>query len=213
MRGVKVTLMDSSMQTVGTQFSSKFGEYAFTAKPGTYSLLADSTNIPFVIACAAASVTISTISSQDTLAHIGLGCKGGYDAGVKAVNVSRHFQPGQESILNILGGDMLKLWGTDECPSTTGDVKVYVTGKVKYLGKGGALTPSKVSSGGDTIEWNNINFRNTDPYTAFAIRYETDTTATDSDIVCVKVIVSAGSSDMDTSNNHLDHCFNVAKTM
>jgi uncharacterized repeat protein (TIGR01451 family) len=202
LNSVLVVLSDSNGNYLRSTYTNTKGEYAFTASVGKYIVTIDTTDFPFTIPCNMLPHVISSIDTADSTGDIGVTCPSGFDIGTVAIYNDVRPRPGGTVELNIEAGDMRRLYFTTPCGSATGNVTLSMTNNAKYDGiLTDALTPTSVNATKDTIQWSNINFATSNPFTDFGIKIYIDTLAQSKDLIYITVNISPTSGDIDTTNN------------
>ncbi len=213
-RGVQVKLYDGSNVLLSSVYTEADGEFEFSQDAGTYKIVIDTANIPFVTGCPYPGIDSAfTISSGNPLVEdldFAFKCKSGFDIGVKSVATYGIAFPGRGHTLRVTGGDFTKWYGLNCSSGISGQVKISVTGKVSYLGiASGSLTPS-VS--GKVFTYSISDFVNVDLEKDFGLRLMVDTNATSLDSIIVDVAFTPTSGDNDSSNNRASFVYKVTNS-
>lgn len=205
---VKINLYESGSLRQ-QMFTGGAGFYSFDLDQnyGSYSVSADSSNLPFVITCPDTGYYDIDFNPQDTLffnQDFGIQCRPGFDVGV--FDITRgwdELRPASGDTIRIIAGDIAQLYGVS-CTNVAGQVKVVVTGPITLRGYPG-LQPTNVV--GDTITWDVADFSVPNIFSSFQIDLAIDTPAQFGDVVCFDVSVTPTVGDNNLTNNQLSHCF------
>jgi len=198
-------------QDIQQTYSYSLGEYSFDTDSNTnYTLSVDTTRLPFNITCPdsfSRNVVLTNTDSINQNQNFGLECKG---ADVGVLSIQSRFRAGRVSVVNIVAGDIIKLYYNTSCKSNvSGTVVISYTGSVTYVSPdSGALTPTTVS--GNTLSYTVSDF-STLPSNAFNIVLATDTYAVIGSAICITVNVSTAV-DINLANNTLSQCFQVVNS-
>lgn len=190
------------------------GIYSFASLPvDTYLVKINDVALPLAMACGQSnSQTVSLTSTTQSLLNnnFPVVCDSAFDLEVHSVTHQGLVFPGQVHTLNTnLANDAS--WYNLICdPSSfSGIVTINVSGPVTYVSPtSGALLP-QIS--GNTFTYNIVDFNTLTP-TSFGLQFLTDTTAQAGNQICVHVTIAATPSDLDTSNNEYDFCYNVVNS-
>jgi uncharacterized repeat protein (TIGR01451 family) len=211
--GVKLQLF-SAGTLVQQVYSGLQGGYAFTAPPGIYTVIPDTSDLPFVVGCGNDAGITDTLSAANPISannDFALQCPAqGFDLGLLGqLNPAFGTRPGFVFNLVTYGGDMTQFYGAHCGSGIAGQVKITISGPCTYSGPAsGALTPSNIS--GNTITWNVADFGAIDIYSAFNLNLLVDTTAQMGDQICFDDdIIASTSGDYDITNNASHFCITV----
>ena len=204
---IPVKLYDDLNKLVAQTFSDSKGKYYFFITGGRYKV--ELGNGTFTVNCPYPGTdSVVDVSNGVSVEHVDFSilCKPGFDIGVSGVWASGKVFPGQQHRLAIQAGD-LSQWNNLGCSSNvSGTVKATVDGPVTYAGIPlGALTPSV---NGNTFTYTISDFSAINQY-GFQLLFNTKTTATASDSVCVTINVTPITGDNDPSNNTKHFCYKV----
>ncbi|HWB64321.1 MAG TPA: T9SS type A sorting domain-containing protein [Chitinophagales bacterium] len=193
------------------------GFYSFQTGYGNYTLMVDTTNLPFTLNCPDSGYLSTTISSADSLSYsnnFAFKCRTqGFDIGVQSVlNNWAVPRPNAIITLNTVAGDLSELYGAHCAAGISGQVSITYSGQATYIGPaGGALTPTAIT--GNTISWNIADFGAVNVYTAFNLLFKIDSLATPGTQVCITVSVTPTSGDYNPSNNTANYCFTIVNSL
>jgi uncharacterized repeat protein (TIGR01451 family) len=180
---------------------------------GTYKVKVQNNNIPITMACAQPdSQTVNLISPINSISNINfpIQCIQGFDLNVQSVNTQGIVFPGQVHLLktNITNNEN---WFNLNCTSGnySGTVNIEVTGPVTYVSPASNALIPQVN--GNNYSYSITNFNNLNP-NSFNLVFQTDTNAQASDIVCINVHAIPNPTDVDTTNNIYNFCYNVVNS-
>jgi uncharacterized repeat protein (TIGR01451 family) len=211
-KNTQVKVYDVNGTLLETSSTGQSGRYFLsTSNNGTYSVEVDTLNKPFEVSCAAVGAdSLVTISSADSLVedvNFGFVCSSGFDLGVQSVSTDGWVFPGQTHNLQVIAGDLSQWYGLSCAIGTGGNVSITVNGPVSYVNAASnALVPT-VS--GSTYSYAISDFGNVSIYNSFSLNFQTDTTAQSGDTICVTVIVTPTTGDVNPANNTYSFCYNV----
>ncbi|MFK8037532.1 MAG: T9SS type A sorting domain-containing protein [Crocinitomicaceae bacterium] len=211
-KNTQIKLYDAGGTLLETTSSGQSGRYFLsTSNNGTYDVIVDTVNKPFTNSCVFPGVdSLVTISATDSLIEevdFGFVCNPGFDLGVLGINTDGWVFPGQAHSLTVSAGDLSQWYGLNCAAGTSGSVAITVIGPVSYIGApASALTPA-VS--GSTYTYTISDFGNVSLHQDFKLNFETDTTAQAGDSICVTVLVTPLTGDVNPINNNYTSCYEV----
>ena len=127
---------------------------------GNYEVRIDTTGLPFSLFCPASGSYYDTITTTDSIfAHndFALTCKQGFDLAARSISTPTAFRPANNTIVNILAGDLSNFYDAHCAVGVAGTLTVTIIGAAAYIAPAsGALTPSNVT--GNVITWNVADF-------------------------------------------------------
>ncbi len=215
---IALRLYDDTNNLLSLRNSSANGQYYFNT--GIYSsnrIEIDTIGKPYEVVCnpgidstfSIIGVTDSIITDVDFL----IGCKPGYDIGTQSVVTTGLVFPGQQHTLTVVAGD-LSNWNllNMNCATNVGGmVTIDVDGLVNYISpETGSLTPTTVN--GNIFTYTIADFSMVNLSQDFRLLFETDTTATLGDTICVSVVVTPEIGDNNPVNNEYTYCYNVVNS-
>jgi uncharacterized repeat protein (TIGR01451 family) len=208
MDNIRLKLYDGSNNLLGL-YSSSEGAYSISLDSGNYKLAVDTAGVPYTVGCTYPGVdsvlSLTGVNPMATDVNFDIECRNGFDIGVQSVVTRGAVFPGRQHLVRVLAGDLTNWYGLKCATGKSGTVKVTITGPVSYAGVySGALTPS-VS--GNVFTYAISDFANLDIRNAFAMTFNTDTSAQAGDTVRVLVEVTPTSGDGDTSNNKKEYMY------
>jgi uncharacterized repeat protein (TIGR01451 family) len=208
-------LLDSMGNQVALTYSLGTGVYNFVAGEGEYSVQLVTEDMPYQVSCAVpGSDQTVELTAADPAARdvdFGVECLPSFDVGVQSVVQSGWVFPGQVHILRVAAGDMSTFYGLQCAAGVAGAVTVQVDGPVSYVGPApGALTPTE--TGPLQFTYTIADFAAVNMEEDFRLQLQTDTTATDDDVVCVTVMVSPIADDLNPGNNTYSQCYPVVNS-
>lgn len=211
---IHVKLFDYSSVLIGETYSVSNGSFSFLESPGTYMVLIDTINVPFVIQCSypGADSTIILDSSAAPTPDIKfpVDCKPGYDVGVQSVVSTGIPFPGETLTISINAGD-ISHWYNMECANGIGgQVQVTVTGPVSFSGvPANALLPVV---NGSVFTYSVSDFGLINNTNDFGLIFSVDTAAQAGDSVCFLVSVTPVSGDNNPINNVYSYCSEIVNS-
>jgi uncharacterized repeat protein (TIGR01451 family) len=205
---------DSANNLLGTTYTFANGTYQFIYPSGTYRVEMDTIGQPFTANCIYPGLdSLVTIPAGNPLVNgvnFDIGCKPGFDIGVRSVYHNGIVFPGQPHILHVNTGDMMQWFGLNCASGQSGQVVISVIGPVTYTGSGaGSLTPVVA---GNVFTYNISDFGTIDNGQAFILNFITNTAAVAGDQVCVNVSVTPVAGDNNVSNNTSNYCYFVVNS-
>jgi len=207
---VPVKLHDAADSLLCIQYSYSNGIYNFPQdSSGVYKVSIDTANLSCFIQCPYpgndSTVILTPSQMLAPAVSFGIGCKPGFDLGVKAVTPHGSVVPGVQHLLTVRAGDLSSWYGLHCAAGVSGQVKITVTGPVVFDSIfGGVIIPSVA---GNTYTFNVGNFGYDQE--VFGMLFTTDSTATSLDQVCVTAEVSLLAGDSDSTNNTYNFCYHV----
>jgi hypothetical protein len=213
LKNIKLELRNGG-NVVQQTLSNDIGRFFFNEGQGSYTVKADTTDLPFSIHCPSNNLHNFNIIGNDTLKYkndFAVQCKGGFDVGVRSiVRTDGNFIPADTSEIKISAGDMAEFYGLNCANGINGTVSVNIQGPVNYLGSSsGALSP--IVSGNNLIY--NINDFGLINDSDFKFLLLTDNSAQVGDTICIEVMVFSLAGDNNTSNNSLKYCFTISNNI
>lgn len=207
---IPVQLYNASDSLIALTYTAVNGVYDFPVLPGSYTVNIDTVGMPYVIQCSHPGVDSTVmLSTVDTNINFSIGCKPGFDVGVRSVITKDLVFPGMTHTLSVVAGDMSQWYNLGCASGMSGKVQITINGPVTYAGTGpGALTPVIT---GNLYTYAIPDFGLIDNNTAFNLLLNTSTTANAGDTICVRVYVTP-SPDNNTSNNYYQFCYNVVNS-
>jgi uncharacterized repeat protein (TIGR01451 family) len=213
LENIPIHLYDELNNLISTTYTAFNGGYSFYQFSGTYTVLADTLNKPYISNCPEIGIDSSFTLSANMLIdsiNFAMECKTGFDVGVQSMFPSGLVFPGQSHELYISVGDLSNWYNLNCATGTSGTVQINVTGSVAYTG-----TPENVLVP-DVIDGNNFTYNITDfgtvPLNSFGLLFLTDTTAQAGEEICVTATVTPNGVDNDTTNNTLTYCYSVVNS-
>lgn len=196
-----------------TSFSKSSGLYSFgLSQPGNYTIVVDTTGMPFSILCPDSNAYHINVQSTDSFYYnhnIALICKPYYDAVITGVSPGfGRLSPANLTQVYACGGDYGDFWGLNCLNGISGTLTLVTSGPSHYAGPASAIQPTSVS--GDTIVWSVQDLGATPFCSSFTVFMLTDTTATIGDEVCFFAKLTIAGNDVDTTNNSAFFCYRVA---
>lgn len=214
-KNAQVKVYDVNGTLLETSSTGQSGRYFLsTSNNGIYSVEVDTLNKPFEVSCANVGAdSLVTISAADSLVedvNFGFVCKPGFDLGVQGAIPDGWVFPGQIHNLQVIAGDLSQWYGLNCAAGTGGNVSITVNGPVSYVNSPtNALVPT-VS--GSTYLYTITDFGNVSIDNSFSLNFQTDTTAQSGDTICVTVLVSPTTGDVDPANNTYTFCYTVVNS-
>lgn len=207
-------LRDASSTLLQRGWSTYTGAYYLNGPVGNYTVVADTTGIPYLdMNCPGGnskSVSLTALNPVASGEDFQFECNGRIDLGVQAVQHTGWVFPGQQHELYVDAGDLSTWYGFHCAAGVSGQISVTVNGPVTYLGPlGGAQTPS-VS--GSTFTYTVADFGTWALTGEIALSFMTDTTAQSGNPVCVTVTLSSTGNDAVPANNTFQHCYTVVNS-
>jgi uncharacterized repeat protein (TIGR01451 family) len=207
---VKINLYQSG-SLIQQNVTLASGQYDFQVPNGTYTYSVDTTNMPFEVICPPSGEhqsILTPLDSVDLNMDFGLQCKIQDDLGIHTiVQDSGIFRPAQTTLMNVIAGDLARVYSLNCAYGTAGTVTVYFAGPVQYAGNFAGSEVPLVTPG--TLTYNIADFGAIDIYNAFKFYMTTDTNTLGIPDVCFTVNVSLLSGDPNPSNNTLTNCFTI----
>ncbi|HTB06000.1 MAG TPA: T9SS type A sorting domain-containing protein [Bacteroidia bacterium] len=207
---IPVQLYDSNNNLLSQTYSAGNGVYNFYDSAGKYSVVVDTTGMPFMVQCSHPGYDSTLVlKSIDTNVDFSFTCKSGFDVGVQSVGTNGLVFPGMQHSLSVVAGDMSQWYNLNCASGIGGTVQIIVSGPVTYVGPGaGALTPSVA---GNIYTYAIADYGAINNLTAFNLLFNTDTTAIAGDTICVSVNVTPGV-DNNPGNNTYQYCYGVVNS-
>jgi uncharacterized repeat protein (TIGR01451 family) len=208
---VKVYDMQSNFKELSYTIN---GVYSFAAlQPDSFQIKIDDANLPIAMACGQSNtkiVDLDSMSQSITGKDFPVVCDS-IDNKVKSITRTGWVFPGQVHKLQTnVSNDIM--WYHLYCGSLSnysGTVSIQLTGPVTYIAPyGNALTPQV---NGNMLTYNITNFDSLTPL-SLGLKLLTDTTAQVGDQICVHVEIHTTPTDIDTTNNVYDYCYNVVNS-
>lgn len=214
MKNVPITVYDDLGNTVTSASTYTNGRYYFHLSAGQYNVEVDTTGRPYEVDClnpgADSSITLNAGTPLISDVNFGLKCKAGFDVGTRSVHAAGLVFPGQPHTLAVKSGDLTNYYNLNCSNGVAGTVTVTVTGPVTFQNvTAGALTPAIA---GNVFTYTIADFGNVNPDVDFRLDYLTDTTALAGDLICVNVVVTPNSGDINTVNNNYSTCYPVVNS-
>lgn len=211
MKNVKVKVNDNSGNFVSMASTYTNGRYFFPLNNGLYNVEIDTINKPYTLDCIYpgldSNVILSAAEPLITGVNFGLTCKPGFDVGVQAVTPIGIVFPGQPHTLNTIVGDISNFYNLNCADGISGSVTISVLGPVQFLNPSvGSLTPT---ISGNEYVYTISDFGSISPNSDFRLDFQTDTTATVGDQICVTVNVTPLAGDNQPGNNSYQMCYEV----
>ncbi len=198
---------------VGQTYSFSNGIYFFYDTTGTYTVVVDTTGMPFEVNCSYPGIdTTVIINPLATNVNFDVECRNGFDLGIQSIIPLGKVFPGHTHELKIVSGDMSHWYNLNCASGIGGTVTVAVTGNVAYSAPAiGALTPSLVN--GNTLTYNVSDFGAINNSEAFNSLFITDTNAIAGNTICVTVSITAASGiETNLLNNTMSYCYHVVNS-
>ncbi|CAN5506439.1 hypothetical protein BH10BAC1_BH10BAC1_10850 [soil metagenome] len=213
LKNIPVKLYDSLGTLLSQTYTAINGIYDFPKPAGTYTVIVDTTGLPFAPQCANPGIdsTVSTyINPLTTDVNFNFNCKPGFDIGVQSVIRYGFAFPGEQQSIRIKAGDMSQIYNLSCASGVSGQVTITVLGPMTYNGPmAGALTPTVI---GNTYTYSISDFATINNNTAFGLSFITDTNAAAGATICVYTDVTPVGGDNDTANNSYDFCYKVVNS-
>lgn len=214
MKNVPITVYDDLGNTVTSASTYTNGRYYFHLSSGQYDVQVDTIGRPYEVDClnpgVDSSITLNAGAPLIGDVNFGLKCKTGFDVGTRSVHTIGLVFPGQPHTLAVKSGDLTNYYNLNCSNGVTGTVTVTVTGPVTFQNVSvGALTPAIA---GNVFTYTIPDFGNVNPDVDFRLDYLTDTTALAGDLICVNVVVTPNSGDINTANNNYSTCYPVVNS-
>jgi uncharacterized repeat protein (TIGR01451 family) len=212
---IPIKLLDDQGIQLAMTNSLANGVYNFVAGEGEYTVQLVTEDMPYQASCPIpgdlqdVELTAADPAARDV--DFGVECLPSFDVGVQSVVQSGWVFPGQVHILRVAAGDMSTFYGLQCAAGVAGAVTVQVDGPVSYVGPApGALTPTE--TGPLQFTYTIADFAAVNMEEDFRLQLQTDTTATDDDVVCVTVMVSPIADDLNPGNNTYSQCYPVVNS-
>ena len=211
LKNVPLKIYDSSSNLLGTTYTALNGVYQFLDSSNTYTVLVDTTGMPFRASCQNPGLDSTvTVAALDTNINFALTCKGGFDVGIQSINTCGIVFPGQTHRLHLNAGDVSRWYNLNCASGTSGTLSFIVTGPVTYMGPvAGALIPN-VS--GNVFTYNIADFGAIHNATDFQIQLQPFPTAQAGDVICVNAKITPIAGDNYTANNSYTTCYTVVNS-
>jgi uncharacterized repeat protein (TIGR01451 family) len=208
---IPLKIYNQSGTLLGNTYSASNGIFNFPQSSNTYSIVIDTTNLPFKAQCQYPGLDSNlTTSVLDTNLNFALTCKSGYDLGIQSVCNYGFAFPGMQHKVNIVGGDMSHWYNLNCANGASGQLQITVTGNVTYDSPEiGSLTPSVT---GNLFTYNIPDFGMINNLTDFNLLFTTNTNAQSGDVVCVTATITTYAGDNNSSNNIYTYCYNVVNS-
>lgn len=190
-------------------FTSTTGIYSFKTKDfNTYSISADTSELPFTVFCPVDDLYQTILTPADTAFlynDFALRCKEGFDLAAWSI-VAEDMLPGKNSLVNVSAGDLANFTGVHCAKGIAGTVELLLNGPITYVApKAGARTPSNIT--GNAVTWGIADFDSVDFINDFNIVIHTDENTTVNKQVCINLKVSTNGIENKPQNNTLEQCF------
>jgi len=213
-QNVPVRLFGTGGTILQTTSTSGLGQYFLLTNQGTYDVVVDTLNKPYMMSCAVPGIdsTVSIVAPDSLVQDINFGmiCKPGFDVGTIGFNLNNIVFPGQPHTLTVRSGDLSNFYGLNCAAGVSGNVTIDVSGPFQYLGNpSGSLTPTVT---GNTFSYTIPDFGAVNMNSDFQLTFLVDTTAVSGDLICMTVNVTPVSGDNVSSNNLYDACYSVVNS-
>lgn len=211
-KNIPLKLYDSNNNLVGQTISSINGIYNFAKPNATYKVVIDTSYLPIKVQCAhPGSDTMVLVNGLDSNVNFTFNCKSGFDLGVEHVNTIGVVFPGQTHTLVVNAGGFSNWYGMNCASGIAGLVQVQISGPVIYVSpSGGALTPT---ISGNSFVYQVADFGSINNSQDFNLVIKTDTTAQLGDSICVDIIITPFSGDINPTNNNYHVCYSVVNSL
>ena len=214
MKNVPVTVNDNLGNQITSASTYTNGRYYFNLNTAQYEVVVDTIAKPYMIDCVNPGIDTNVVLSvANPLAgnvNFGLKCKPGFDVGTKSVHAVGLVFPGQLHTLNVKSGDLTNYYNLNCSNGVSGTVTITVTGPVIFQNiSSGSLTPTIV---GNIYTYTIADFGAVNPDLDFRLDFKTATTAVAGDLVCVNVIVTPLTGDINPTNNNFSTCYSVVNS-
>jgi uncharacterized repeat protein (TIGR01451 family) len=208
LKNVSIKIYHNSPTFVNQTITALNGVYGFPQTLSTYTVVVDTAGMPFTSQCANHGLdSMIIVNTIDTNINFSLTCKPGFDIGVQSVIASGFVFPGQQYSLNFVAGDISHWYNLNCASGISGQVQIWVTGNVTYVGPAlGALTPSVA---GNLYTYTIADFGLVNNTTDFNLIFNTNTNAQAGDTICVNIAVTPTAGDNNVSNNNFAFCYLV----
>lgn len=211
---VPLKLYDTTGNQLMATYSLINGVYNFNDTTGTYTVIVDTTGMPFYSQCIYpgidSTVTLTTSNPLASNINFDIACKPGFDVGVQSVITSGWVFPGIQHQLNVVAGDMSSWYNLNCASGISGQVQITITGTVVFDSiASGSLTPTII---GNVFTYNIADFANVNMQQDFGLLFTTDSTAQTGDTICVNVIVTPSIGDYNLNNNSYQFCYEVSNS-
>lgn len=214
LQNVTVRSYDSGLNILQTTSTSGLGQYFLLSDQGTFDVVVDTLNMPFMTSCtnpgADSTVLIAAPDSLVQDVNFGMICKPGFDVGTMGFNLDNIVFPGQPHTLTVRSGDLSNFYGLNCAAGVSGNVTIDITGPVQFVGNpANSLTPSVT---GSSYSYAIPDFGAVDMNHDFQLNFLVDTTAQSGDLICMNVNVTPVSGDNVSANNSYAICYSVVNS-
>jgi uncharacterized repeat protein (TIGR01451 family) len=208
---IPVKLYGNANSLLNQTYTAVNGVYDFPDTAGSYTVVIDTTGMPFVMQCPHPGLdSVLTLSSIDTNINFSLTCKPGIDVGVQSVVTLDRVFPGMQHRLQVVAGDMSQWYNLGCAKGDSGTVQISISGPVTYAGiTANALTPSSIN--GNVFTYNIADYGAIQNTSAFGLLLNTDSSAKAGNIICVTVTVTP-TVDNNPGNNTYQYCYAVSNS-
>lgn len=209
-----VKLYDNANQFIGATSSGSNGLYNFNLSNGTYKVVLDTINKPFLVQCINPGIdSLVTLNSSQTVedsVNFATICKPGFDLGIQSIYKTGAAFPGINHTITVVAGDMTQ-WNNMNCAAgIAGSVSFSVNGPIAYVGPvAGALTPNVT---GNVYTYTVPDFGLVNNLTDFKLFFSTNTSAQAGEMICVNATVTPFAGDNYTPNNTFQYCYPVVNS-
>lgn len=208
LRNLHFKLFDNNNVLLHQLYSQSNGFYRFNVQGGSYKVTLDTAGMPFNLQCGHPGVDTTLITSFNDTTDFSVVCNGQQDFGVHSISTMGWIFPGEQHTLLVNAGDISQ-WYNLHCSSGIGgSVVITVNGPVSYNGPAvGALIPAVA---GNVFTFSISDFGAITNSSAFNLLFTTDTTATDSEFVCISVSINPiAATEHNIDNNTMTYCYRV----
>ncbi|HXP51718.1 MAG TPA: T9SS type A sorting domain-containing protein, partial [Bacteroidia bacterium] len=207
---IPMSIYNNNNKWLGQTYTASNGVYDFPDSLGTYKIVADTVQMPFVVQCAhPGDDSVVSVNGIDTNVNFSFTCKSGFDVGVQSVITNGLVFPASVHGLRVLAGDMSQWYNLECAKGDSGTVQITFWGPVTYAGVvTGALVPVVT---GNVLTYTIADFGAVNNKTAFQVLLNTDTNAKAGDSICVNVSVSPHA-DNNPGNNSYHYCYPVVNS-
>ncbi len=211
LKNIPMKIYNSSSTLLGTTYTASNGVYQFLDSANTYSIIVDTTGMPFRATCPYPGLdSMVTVAVLDTNINFALACKSGYDVGIQSISTCGIVFPGQTHYLRVNAGDISKWYNLNCASGISGTLSFIVTGPVTYIGPAaGALTPTVT---GNVYAYAISDFGTINNASNFQILLQPFTTAQAGDVICVNAKITPVNNDNNLANNTYTMCYNVVNS-
>lgn len=218
-KNIPIRLYDTLTNLISTTYQSNSLStplpYKLYADSGKYIVKIDTTNKPYQVQCSSPGIdTLVILNSNhplDTNIHFSIEPKPGFDIGVHAINQMGIVFPGQIHLVNIITGDLLKLYNLTSANGISGQIKVDISGPISYnTNSSGTMIPNIIN--GNSLTYYISDFGALNLYNNIGFSVLTHTNAQAGQNVCISVSVTPTINDNDISNNNKTYCYQVVNS-